>query len=168
MTKLESLRCSGSDFDGLMVYWLDVSLPETILSQTGDGKPLIWVMIAQLDELRVRGQEFKALQALQKAPELQNDGVARREVKQRLVEAKRLLDETFTRSLSWSTGDNSCWVNGEQVEIHSRREFQSRLSDLCDRVYSQCLILDNELINRRELTPSKNFVQMDLEQFIGV
>jgi transposase len=41
---------------------------------------------------------------------------------------------------------------GEAISLHQSRAFQAMLSDLCDRTYSQGLILDNELINRRDLT----------------
>ncbi|MEM9539117.1 MAG: hypothetical protein AAGA60_06350 [Cyanobacteria bacterium P01_E01_bin.42] len=149
---LETLTCSVPSHDGLILYWLDRQSLDRVPSQTVDGKPLIVIKIAQLDELRVRGREFQALEKIRQSPELQNDGVARREVKYRLVEGKRRLDETCTQSLGWLTGENRCWIAGEEVKIRREREFQGQLSALCDRIYHQGIILDNELINRRELT----------------
>ncbi|WP_204104298.1 MULTISPECIES: hypothetical protein [Spirulina sp. CCY15215] len=162
LTNLETLTCREPNNDGLIVYCLDVTLPDRIPSQTVDGKPLILVSIDQLDELRVRGREFQALEKIRKFPELQNDGVARREVKQRLIDAKRLLDETFARSLGWSKDENRCWIAGEEVTIHRTREFQAQLSALCDRIYHKGMILDNELINRRELTSQGSKARREL------
>uniref|UniRef100_A0ACD5GSI2 Uncharacterized protein n=1 Tax=Desertifilum tharense IPPAS B-1220 TaxID=1781255 RepID=A0ACD5GSI2_9CYAN len=152
-TQLSALRCSTASYDGLIAYWMDASSPEQIPAQTVEGKPLIVVSTTKLDLLKSRAQEFLALSTIQKkAPELQNDGVARREVRQRLVEAERLLDETLSQAFNWVDGQNNCWIKGQPQEIRQARIFQSNLSDLCDRTYPQGLVLDNELINRRELT----------------
>lgn len=153
LTNLATLSCSQASFDGLVVYWMDASVPEEVPAQTADGKPLILVSTNQLDLLRVRAREFQALKTIQtKAPELQTDGVARREVKQRLIEAERLLDETLAQAFDWSAGRNDCWVLGEGVVIEHVKAFRATLSNVCDRIYSQGMRLDNELINRRELT----------------
>jgi hypothetical protein len=150
---LNGLSCAAQSSDGLIAYWLDTASPESIPSLTADGKPLILITVVNLDLLRMRGQEFQALKKIWKdAPELQTDGVAKREVRQRLVEAERLLDETRALVFDWSTGHNACWIQGESAKIKSDRLFQAALSDVCDRTYSQGLTLDNELINRRELT----------------
>jgi hypothetical protein len=150
---LRTLSCAAQSSDGLIAYWLDTASLESIPSLTVDGKPLILIAVENLDLLRMRGQEFQALKKIWKdAPELQTDGVAKREVRQRLVEAERLLDETMALVFDWSTGQNACWIQGESAKIKSDRLFQAALSDVCDRTYSHGLTLDNELINRRELT----------------
>ncbi|MGI0492380.1 hypothetical protein ACN4EG_11395 [Alkalinema pantanalense CENA528] len=152
LTHLTDLRCSEESSDGLIAYWMEPTTPVPP-TWTTDGKPLIVVTTEQLDLLTIRAQEFQALRAIQKnAPELQSDGVARREVKQRIVEAERLLDETFTQAFDWAGGQNCCWIAGESVEISHVRAFRAMLSDVCDLTYAQGLALDNELINRRELT----------------
>ena len=152
-TNLTALRCSSDPYDGLMLYWLDSSIPATFPAATVDGKPLIVVKISQSSSLQSRCQEFHALHKIQtSAPELATDGVARKEVKHRLAESERLLDETIDRAFDWEDGKNTCWVEGTMVAIARPRAFQSILSDICDRVYSRGLKLDNELINRRELT----------------
>jgi hypothetical protein len=153
LSKLAEIQCSSRSYDGLIAYWVDTEVSQALPSSTADGKPLIVVSTDRLELLRIRSQEFQALRMIQKTvPELQKDGVARKEIKHRLVEAERLLDETLSQVFDWSEGQNSCWVEGEQVEIQNARTFQAMLSDLCDRTYDQGLILDNELINRRELT----------------
>ena len=150
---LGKLRCSDSNSDGLIGYWVDVEPPENIPSMTTDGKPLILIVAAGLDILRIRAREFSALSTLRtKAPELQTDGVARREVRYRLVQLEQALDETLERAFDVAAGQNVCWVQGNQETISHVTDFNAQLSQVCDRVYSQSPILWNELINRRELT----------------
>lgn len=152
-THLETLRCRRDSDDGLIAYWIDSVLPESMPAQTADGKPLVVVSTIDHDRLRIRAQELQALQQIQQeATELQTDGVARREVRHRLVEAERRLDETLNQVFDWSEGQNQGWINGQVATIANVKAFQSTLSDICDRVYGQGLVLDNELINRRELT----------------
>lgn len=162
-TKLLEIRCSSDSYDGLIVYWLDSSLPTVLPPTTIDGKPLVIVKISQLSTLQIRCQEFSALFKIQTtAAELATDGVARKEVKHRLREAERLLDETIDRAFDWADGKNVCWVEGEIVEIDRAKAFQSLLSTICDRVYVRGLKLDNELINRRELTSQGSKARREL------
>jgi hypothetical protein len=152
-TDLRTLTCAARSSDGLIAYWLDTVSPISVPPFTVDGKPLIMIAAANLELLRVRGQEFQALKKIwQDAPELQTDGVAKREVRQRLVEAEQLLNETVALALDWSKLQNACWIEGKPTDINSSRGFQVALSEVCDRTYNQSLVLDNELINRRELT----------------
>jgi hypothetical protein len=155
LTDLSKPDCSQDGYDGLILYWLESRMPDEIPVETAGGKPLIFITVAssQLEKLRIKATELKALQKISTtAPELMNDGVARKEVKHRLSEATAVLDESISQAFDWSVNENSCWIEGDKVSIPSFRAFQSELSTLCDDVYGLCLILDNELINRRELT----------------
>jgi hypothetical protein len=155
LTDVSKLDCSQDGYDGLILYWLESRTPDEIPVETVGGKPLIFVTVAsgQLEKLRIKATELKALQKISTtAPELMNDGVARKEVKHRLSEATAVLDESISQAFDWSVNENSCWIEGDKVSIPSFRAFQSELSNLCDYVYGLCLVLDNELINRRELT----------------
>ncbi len=150
---LKTLSCATPGSDGLIAYWLDATFPESVPAHTSDGKPLIGITVANLELLRMRSEDFWALKQIWKdAPELQTDGVAKREVRQRLVEAEQLLNETIACIFNWTAQKNACWIEGQLTAIESSRGFQSALSDLCDRTYSKGVVLDNELINRRELT----------------
>jgi hypothetical protein len=149
----EKVQAHNHDCDGLVVYWLEEAPLTDVPPLTADGKPLLVVEVGKLELLRTRAEELQALKQIWKsAPELQNDGVARREVKQRLAEAERLLDATVRQTFDWSNEQNQCWREGKHHSIANRRQFQAALSDLCDRVYAKTPHLDNELINRRVLT----------------
>jgi hypothetical protein len=149
---LTKLSCAGDDADGLIGYWLDEAPLTATPLTTADGKPLVILCPAKLDILRIRAREFAALKKIQSsASELQSDGVARLEVRYRLVQAEQLLDETLSQAFDVET-NVTCWVSGKQEIIDRITDFNANLSDICDEVYHQGLTLWNELINRRELT----------------
>ncbi len=151
--ELEDLSCAESDCDGIVGYWLNEGFPQQVPADTKDGKPLILLTAANLNVLKVRAMEFAALKKIQAAAtQLQTDGVARREVRHRLVQAKRLLDESLNQTFNLAHGETVCWVQGIQEQISHTTDFNAKLSEVCDRVYNKTPILWNELINRRELT----------------
>jgi hypothetical protein len=78
--------------------------------------------------------------------------VARKEVAYRLNLARRLLDESLHQCFAVSDPDNVCFIGGKKENIERVKEFNERLSALCDRIYDKGLIIWNELINRRILT----------------
>ncbi|UKO97399.1 hypothetical protein [Nostoc sp. UHCC 0870] len=149
---LSQLSCSSVDADGFVGYWVDETVPGAVPSITSDGKPLVILTAASLDILRIRTLEFVALSNIKKtAKELQSDGVARKEVNYRLQEAEEFLDETLNQCFSIGV-NQECWIQGHTETLHNITDFNSKLSDICDRTYHRSTILWNELINRRDLT----------------
>ena len=144
------LSCSNYGYDGLIGYWVGEDLPQNVPVMTSDGKPLIILKAENLNLLQIAAVEYRALQKLQDRPELDQDMVARREVRFRLVQAERSLDERLSQAFSFQQCDS--WLLGEQVIIRNPLDFQTQLSAVCDRIYDHSLILWNELINRRQLT----------------
>ncbi|HEX9004186.1 MAG TPA: hypothetical protein VGB07_30010 [Blastocatellia bacterium] len=137
--------------DGLLGYWLDDAPPASVPATTADGKPFVLVAVAGIETLRLCALEATALGSIRaSAAELQTDGVARREVRHRLIEARRRLDDS--RALSFEGGAARCWIAGQVETPDLRAGLNARLSDLCDEVYSAGLTLWNEQINRQELT----------------
>ncbi|MBE9019911.1 hypothetical protein IQ272_28040, partial [Chroococcidiopsidales cyanobacterium LEGE 13417] len=149
---LTKLRCSTNDCDGLVGYWVDTASPTHVPASTVDGKPLILLGADKLDLLRIRARELASLKKMQKLPELQSDGVARLEVRYRLVQAEQFLDETLAQAFDLTANLNRGWIQGKQEVVDRLTNFNAKLSDVCDRVYHQGLTLWNELINRRDLT----------------
>ncbi|MCM1982005.1 hypothetical protein [Lyngbya confervoides] len=151
--RLEDITCSDSSHDGMVAYWMDMTQPTVIPETTKDGKPFILVAPQNLETLYGRVQQLYALRKIKKeSPELNSDGVARREVKQRLFEAERLLDETLQYIFAGQDTQNHYWVSGKLESVPNIKVFRALISEVCDLTYPQCLILDNELINRRQLT----------------
>ncbi|MFB2770618.1 hypothetical protein ACE1AT_15190 [Pelatocladus sp. BLCC-F211] len=149
---LHLLCCSSADADGFVGYWVDKETPHSVPPTTSDGKPLVILSAANLDILQIRTLEFVALNNIKKtAKELQTDGVARKEVNYRLQEAEEFLDETLNQSFSIGV-NQQYWIQGKIEKLNNITDFNSKLSDICDRVYHRSPILWNELINRRDLT----------------
>lgn len=149
---LHNLSCINIDADGFVGYWVDEVIPDAIPSTTSDGKPLIILTAANLAILRIHTEEFVALSNIKKtAKELQTDGVARKEVNYRLLEAEQSLDEVLSQCFSIKT-NQKCWINGKIEILNNITDFNSKLSDICEQVYYHSPILWNELINRRNLT----------------
>jgi len=150
---LNDLSCSAAESDGLIGYWVDDEKPKSVPNLTADGKPLIILCAAELESLRIRAREYAALKKIQKtSPELQTDGVARREVRYRITQAEQLLYESLQESFELANDKNDCWIEGKQETIRNITEFNSHLSAVCDRIYHKSPKIWNELINRRQLT----------------
>ena len=152
-TDLNKLRCSRNHFDGVIGYWLEKETPSKVPVSLKDGKPLILICGKNLDLLKIRASELTALEDIDKqSPQLQTDGVARREVKYRLAIARKLFEETLFQNFFSNSKEIKCFIEGKEVTLFSSTLLNTTLSDICDKTYSKKFILWNELINRRELT----------------
>ena len=150
--KLEAIKCSSNDNDGLIIYWVgDNKDIKKIPSKTFDNKPLIVVLPNKLNALHSVCIEFAALNRI-KEKAAQIDGIARREVRQRLAYAKKELDKQLYHSFNLTDKKVKTWICGTLKIIPNERVFYSQLSEVCDRAYNKGLKLWNELINRRAPT----------------
>ncbi|MCT7973507.1 hypothetical protein [Laspinema olomoucense] len=159
---LSTLSCLNEDADGLIAYWVSEELPQRVPTKTTDGKPLIVLCAAKLETLRMHSREFAALKHIQHSSELQSDGVARREVRYRLVQAEELLDESLSQAFDVAENRNLCLIQGKPETIRHVRDLNAQLSQVCDRVYHKTLCLWNEHINRRDLTSQGAKARMEL------
>ena len=83
----------------------------------------------------------------QQSPELANDPIAQRELKDRQTTALQVEYELI--GAIFDEPENGDWVIGGKIQrITSKRELQIKLSYLLDTVYDQAPIIKNELINR--------------------
>lgn len=89
-------------------------------------------------------------------PELRNDRVAAREVRERLVDALTTFQAEWERLLRPQPGmDGGIWFHGNDVEpLSSYRKLQEWVSQACDDAYDKTPRLHNELINRRQISSS--------------
>ncbi|MCL1489737.1 MAG: hypothetical protein M1G31_03130 [Pseudanabaena sp. Salubria-1] len=147
------LCCSNHGFDGLIGYWVGAEPPQSVPVETADKKPLIVVNSTNLKLLEISALEYTALQKIRaKYPEIERDKVAALEIRHRMVQAERLLDEALSQAFAIGQHQNVCWIQGDRVVISRAIDFNSKLSEVCDRVYHKSMTLWNELINRRELS----------------
>lgn len=149
----DKIFSSSNNCDGVICYLINKKTPSEIPAYTDDGKPLIVICASEFEVLRLACHEYVGLKDIEKhAKQLQSDGVARRELKRRIFLAKKILDDTLTRSFDIIPNSLRVWILGKKEKINSNTTLNARLSDICDQVYSKGLHLWNELINRRELT----------------
>jgi hypothetical protein len=146
---LSAVRSRNADADGVIVHWVAMAPPEPIPRACTDGKPLVVVPARTLGPLEAAARELSALEALdQTKGTLQNDGVARREVRQRLAIAHRGLGDALNSA--FTPGDDlPFWVLGTP---RVGAAFNAALSAACASAYPDAPVIWNELINRRELT----------------
>ena len=150
---LAHIRASNSDSDGIIGYWLNNTLPEQCPTSTIDGKPIILLCGTNIEKLTAVIREVAALTTIEiSTPQLQSDGVARREVRQRLTQTKRLLVDLLAQSFFSGKEEVLCSSSGTLLRLRTLKDFQQHLSTLCDQIYPKTPVLWNELINRRELT----------------
>jgi hypothetical protein len=152
------------DADGLLLYVFGNDEPANgFPGRTADGRPVLVAFAKEEDRLRERALEATAAAAiLTDAPELERDGVARREARFRAGAAeeqlKRFLADLYTPG-------NPCvvWQNGEQrYDLRSIRALSGLLSYLCDEMYHSCPVIRNELINRARLSSAAARAQREL------
>ena len=103
-------------------------------------------------------------------PELEGDAVARDELSVQQIQAEQEVSNRLTAIFGGSNKDTCAWYNkGESVDIiNSQGTRNAYLSKLCDEVYNETPIIQNELINRRKIsgaatTARKKLIQAMLE-----
>jgi hypothetical protein len=137
-----------ADADGVIVYWVGPVSPEPVPATCVDERPLVVVPARTLSLLEAAARELAALESLDKKGTLQNDGVAKREVRQRLAIARRGLGDAL--STAFSPGEDlRFWVLGTR---RIGTGLNAALSEACAEAYPQAPVIWNELINRRQLT----------------
>lgn len=150
--ELQNLQCLDVGSDGLVGYWLAEAQPLEIAPYTQEGKPFILLMANNVATLTNLASEYAGLLRIrERSPQLQQDGVARKEVHFRTNAAKRLLDDALHSAFKVDK-KLACYALGSKTILSGAQSLNSLLSILCDQVYSEEFILWNELINRRELT----------------
>lgn len=149
ISKLKSVDKSA---DGLIVYWVSDLEPDCISRFTQDGKPLLVIKTNEIEKLESACREVIGLRHVSdNSTELRTDGVARREIRQRLHFSSNILERTIQDAFNLSKSANY-WTLGKKGKAKTWKEFNSELSKVCDKVYDQSPVLWNELVNRRELT----------------
>lgn len=150
---LVALKVSNPESIGVIGYWISSNLPEKCPAYTADEKPLILLCGTDVDKIDAMSREYAALTVIETtAPQLQSDGVARREVRQRLMQIKHFLNDLLAQSFLSGNQKLLCYSRGTTLHIGTQKDFQQHLSEVCDKLYPQTPILWNELINRKEIT----------------
>ena len=103
-------------------------------------------------------------------PELEGDAVARDELSIQQIQAEQEVSHRLTAIFGGTKKDACTWYHkGQPVDdINSLRARNAYLSEICDKIYNETPIIQNELINRRKIsgaatTARKKLIQAMLE-----
>ena len=150
-TTLQQLTSTNASSDGVTAYVLSSpnKRPE-VPPRTADGKPLIAVFGEEPRLLRELALDAAALEAvLNEAPD---DPVARQEIRRRASLAQSLLRERVNASFDPKNKQTRWFANGGPVRLRGEADVSRLLSELCDEAYAKSPVLQNEMLNRRDLT----------------
>lgn len=152
--ELEQMIARDETADGVVVYWIGREAPGKVPSATVNGRPLVLLIPSAVAHLWMAVREYVAIRRIERsAAQLQTDGVARKEVRERANHAERLLADAIAGAYDLRSPETEIWVQAApQTATRSVRGLHVLLSDVCDKVYDKGLVLDNELLNRRKLT----------------
>ena len=126
----------------------------------------------ETDALHEAAVALECLQWVQdETPELLNDRVASREVRERLLDATHAFVSEWERLLRpRGAAEGGIWYHqGEQVRLGSYRQLQVLVSHACEKAYPHTPRLLNELVNRRQLSSTaaaarRNLIQAMMEK----
>ena len=83
-----------------------------------------------------------------------SDRVAIKEMMQLMEYEKNLLNKSLSESLFSYSGDVVWIYKGEEIKIHSQRDFNRLISYVCNDVYPLTPTMNNELFNKHKLSSS--------------
>jgi len=139
--------------DGIL--WLIAGRQKTLEGLSGiagEGQPVVVGYAPCLEQIRQLLLEAAATRAVCDAPQLERDGVARREAMHRAAQAEEALFIFLKDIFTPGFGPVQWIASGNSQNITSQRELSSLVSDLCDSTYHLCPRIDNEMINVDRLT----------------
>ncbi len=121
--------------------------PEGLLEIAAESTPVIVGYAPCLNQVRQLMLEAAATRAACSAPQLERDGVARREALHRAAQAAQSLIAFLDKAFAPGTGQATWYAKGEVQVIRRQRDLSAMVSDLCDHIYHQCPRINNEMIN---------------------
>lgn len=138
-----------STADGVLIYVAGEG-PVPIVTDT--GRPIVVVRSAHVDEALAAALELAAVRHVlrNRAADLANDWVARRELQERAAHAG--VEVALRVARAFAPGRKGVrWLADGQT-VTSKRGPSGALSVVCDRVFAGSPIVRNEMVARRELT----------------
>jgi len=149
---------SSSLADGQMLYLVGTAPPKSALERTLDEKPSVFVITSDSELLVDAARELAAIdEVLGSADEIAQDWVARRELIERRIEARALLEQQFENAYG-SDGDGSLRFELRKPGANTpweARKFASAsaaASEVADLWFNKAIILKNDLVNRHDLS----------------
>lgn len=83
-----------------------------------------------------------------------DDKVAVRELNNIVLHQQNLLTHKILNNFYGSKSEVIWFFKGQQISINSKKEFNSKLSEICNLVYCKTPIFNNELVNKHKISTS--------------
>ena len=171
------LHAPIEEADGLILYALPEDelevkrlLEKASAAGTANRKNVLIAIPRSIGFLREAVLELARLRWVEeKTPGLDGDETARREILARLAVAEHDVASRLDAIFGENSEKTCIWYHkGQPVQIDSQRARNVYLSAICDEVYDETSILQNELINRRKIsatvaTARRKLIQAMLE-----
>ncbi|HQB07985.1 MAG TPA: hypothetical protein PK712_08995, partial [Rectinema sp.] len=152
--------------DGLLVYSFgNQKNIQNLPKVCANGCPLLIAYAPHENQIKELALEAAAIKAvLLESPELERDGVAKKEARFRLQAAEDHLREYVDQIYSPTSPDVTWHVGSEIKQITSYRALSTIVSDMCDRAYASCPPIRNEMINSNYLSASAARARRELAE----
>ena len=141
--------------DGLIVYHLGSVDSALQLTVGADRRPIVLVTSERARRVRDAAIEVAAALAVLDQPDVVDDRVARRELQDRVADARNRLTQVLsdayrpgTDEVAFRVWEGNSWSDPRPCTVGLSR----LLSDVCDEAYSQSPHIRNEMLGRRDLT----------------
>lgn len=151
------------DIDGFinLVFPLSDIKQETFDASTATESANIFVYFNNADEIFCHLYEIKKLQYILDNVILE-DRIAKREVELQLQHESQLLNDSINNNISAGNSSVTWIYKGQEQHVGSIKDINKLLSEVCDEVYSETPIIQNELFNRQKLSSAISLARVNL------
>jgi len=144
---------AGEAYGFILYCFGNEIIQKEFIGKTKDNRPVVVAYARCEDQIRDVILDAAAAKAiLTEYPELERDGVARKEARHRAQVAGERLKGYLSDLFNPGHPDVKWFANNKEELLRSHRDLSSLLSRLCNEFYKNCPIIQNELINRNKLT----------------
>lgn len=143
-----------NEIDGFInLIFNDKNILEEVKTKSADNKEAILYCYYKNSKL-IKELLFEIEKTKKVIAENENDNVATRELNNILQHQINLLNHKILNNFYGNNSEVVWFFNGEELNINSKKDLNSKLSEISNKVYSSSPIFKNELINRHKISSS--------------
>jgi len=148
--ELTLLKPEG-EIDGIINLIFDEKVTEKEIIKISEkvNEAILYGKINNLN--RIKKSLFEIEKAKEVLKEVEDDNVASRELNKLITFHKNELLEILNDTIYESKDNINWYYGGNKLSIKNRYQFNKKISEICEEVYSACPKFDNELINKNKL-----------------
>jgi hypothetical protein len=149
---------TGDRADGVALYVLGPQAPVSAVARSAHAKPVAFITTADAHALIDAAREVAAIEDVLATDDLGDDWVARRELGERLVEARSALAREFESAYGTTSAARGNWTYLRPTRARrSTRTLESlsasqAVSAIADDWYDRAPTVRNDLVNRHDLS----------------